>query len=312
MALDNFIPEIWSNQLLVNLYKNLVYAQDGVVNRDYEGEIQAAGDTVRINSIGRVTVSDYSKNTDMGSPQTLTDAQSVLTISQQKSFNFQIDDVDKAQQNPKVMSQAMVEAAYALRNTADQFMAAQYVDINAANYVGGSTNTNPLEINPTTDASPVANIVGQSLAYEALVDASVTLDENDIPEDGRWIIVPPWFEGQLEKDQRFVSFGTNANRSNLENGFGNEANGGIGRVSGFTVLKSNNVPVTLNGDGSHVYHIVGGHSMLWSYADQVREVEAYRPEKRFGDAVKGLHLYGAKVVRPNAGVVIAAVRHGGL
>jgi capsid protein len=310
MALDNFIPEIWSNQLLVNLYKTLVYAQDGVVNRDYEGDISAKGDTVRINSIGRVTVTDYSKNTDLGSPQTLTDAQSVLTISQQKAFNFQIDDVDKAQQNPKVMSQAMVEAAYALRNAADQFVAAQYVDISSANNVDGSNDTNPLEINPTTDGSPVANIVGQSLAYEALVDASVTLDENDIPEDGRFIIVPPWYGGQLEKDQRFVSFGTAANRNDLENGIIG-TNGAKTQVAGFTVFESNNVPVTVNGDGTHVYHVIAGHSMMWSFAEQVREVEAYRPEKRFGDALKGLHLYGAKVVRPNAGAVLSVCRHGG-
>jgi N4-gp56 family major capsid protein len=310
MSLDNFIPEVWSNKLLVNLYKSLRFAQDGVINRDYEGDISAAGDTVRINAIGRVTVGDYSKNTDMGAPQTLTDAQSVLTISQQKFFNFQVDDIDKAQQNPKVMSQAMVEAAYALANTADQFVAAQYVDISSANRVGGASDTNPLEINPTTDGSPVANIVGQSLAYEALVDASVVLDENDIPEDGRFIIVPPWFEGQLEKDQRFVSFGTAANRGDLENGLSN-ANGGIGRVAGFTVMKSNNVPVTVNGDGTHVYHVIGGHPMMWSFAEQIRDVEGYRPQLRFGDAVKGLHLYGARVVRPNAGVLIPACRHGG-
>jgi len=309
MALDNFIPEIWSNQLLVNLYKTLVYAQDGVVNRDYEGEIQAAGDTVRINSIGRVTVSDYNKNTDMGSPQTLTDAQSVLTISQQKAFNFQIDDVDKAQQNPKVMSQAMVEAAYALRNAADQFVASQYTDIAAANWVNGASDTNPFEIDANNDAT-VANISGHGLAYETLVDASVVLDENDIPEDGRFIIVPPWYGGQLEKDQRFVSFGTAANRNDLETGV-TSTNGAKTRVAGFTVMESNNVPVTVNGDGTHIYHVIAGHSMMWSFAEQVREVEAYRPEKRFGDAMKGLHLYGAKVVRPNAGAVLAVCRKGG-
>lgn len=304
MSLDNFIPTVWSNKLLVNLNKSLRYAQEGVVNRDYEGDIAAFGSTVKINAIGRVTVGDYSKNTDMGAPQTLTDAQSVLTISQQKFFNFQIDDVDQAQQNPKVMARAMVESAYALANTADQFVAAQYVDISASNYVGGGTDTNPLELYPTVDASPRVNAVGQSQAYEAIVDASTVLDENDVPEDGRWVVVPPWVEGQLLKDQRFVSFGTGDNRATLENGV-------IGRVAGFTVLKSNNVPVTTNGDGTKVYHIVGGHNMMWSYAEQVSEIDAYQPEKRFGDAVKGLHLYGAKVVRPNAGTVIAACRKNG-
>src|SRR5690349_10382828 len=114
MALENFIPEIWSARLLVNLYNSLVYGQQGVVNTDYEGEIQTAGDTVRINSIGAVTVGDYTKNTDIGAPQTMSDAQSTLTITQQKYFNFQVDDIDQIQQSPKMMNDAMREAAYAL------------------------------------------------------------------------------------------------------------------------------------------------------------------------------------------------------
>lgn len=122
MSLENFIPEVWSARLLVNLYNTLVYGNPALINTDYEGEIRSQGDTVRIGSIGTVTVGDYSKNTDITAPQTLSDAQSTLTITQQKYFNFQIDDVDKAQQNPKVMGDAMREAAYALANTADKFI----------------------------------------------------------------------------------------------------------------------------------------------------------------------------------------------
>ena len=92
MSLDNFIPEIWSAALLVNLRDNLVYGQ--LANRDYQGDISAFGDTVRINNIGQVTVGNYTKNTDMAAAQTLDSAQSVLTIDQSKYFNFQIDDVD--------------------------------------------------------------------------------------------------------------------------------------------------------------------------------------------------------------------------
>src|SRR5688572_31340497 len=101
MSLENFIPEVWSARLLVNLYNTLVYGNPRLINTDYEGESRNMGDTVRINSIGAVTVGDYTKNTDMAAPQTLSDAQTTLTITQQKYFNFQVDDIDKFQQFPK-------------------------------------------------------------------------------------------------------------------------------------------------------------------------------------------------------------------
>lgn len=282
MALNSFIPEIWSARLLYNLNKTLVYGQQNVVNREYEGEIKAKGDTVRINSIGRVTVGDYAKNNDMAAPETLTDAQTTLVIDQAKYFNFQIDDIDKIQQYPKVMDEAMQEAAYALANTADQFIAGHYVDVAAGNTIGDDT----------TPEAPTAQT-----AYELLVDLSVLLDENDIPPTGRWVIVPPWYEGLMLKDDRFVKSGVMPAEQRLLNAI-------VGQAAGFTVLKSNNVPNTAGAK----YKIVAGHPMAWSFAEQASQVEAYRPESRFADAVKGLHLYGAKVVRPNALAVLTANR----
>ena len=87
MAIDNFIPAVWSARLLANLHKSLVYGQPGVINRDYQGDITGMGDSVKINSIGAVTVGDYTKDTNMSAAQTLTSAQSVLTINKQKYFN---------------------------------------------------------------------------------------------------------------------------------------------------------------------------------------------------------------------------------
>lgn len=282
MALNSFIPEIWSARLLHNLNKTLIYGQTNVINRDYEGEIRNYGDTVRINSIGRVTVGDYAKNNNMAAPETLTDAQTTLTIDQSKYFNFQIDDIDKIQQYPKLMDAAMQEAAYALANTADQFIAGHYVDVAAGNTIGDDT----------TPEAPTAQT-----AYELLVDLSVLLDENDIPPTGRWVIVPPWYEGLMLKDDRFVKSGVLPAEQRLLNGI-------VGQAAGFTVLKSNNVPNT----ASAKYKIVAGHSMAWSFAEQASQVEAYRPESRFADAVKGLHLYGAKVIRPSALAVLTANR----
>src|SRR5690606_8916937 len=108
--------------------------------------------------------------------------------------------------------------------------------------------------------------------------------------------IPPWIEGALLKDDRSVSFGTTANMQNL-------MNGEFGRVAGFRVLKSNNVPVS-----NDVYKVIAGHRMAWSFAEQVRKVEAYRPERRCADAVKGLHLYGANVTRPNCLALLNATR----
>jgi len=276
MALDNFIPQIWSARLMASLKKSLVYAQPGIVNRDYEGEIREKGNTVKINSIGAVTVSDHSKNSDISAPEALSDADQVLVIEKAKYFNFQVDDVDRVQQMPQVMDQAMVEAAYALADQTDQYVAGLYTGCNASNLIGST-------------GSPTA-IDTAAKAYEALVDLGTLLTQSNIPTSERWVIVPPWFYGLMLKDDRFVRAGTVATDQVLRNGE-------IGQAAGFRVLQSNNVP----NDGSGAkYRIIAGHPMAISFAEQVNKVEAYRPERRFADAVKGLHLYGAKLVRNKA------------
>lgn len=282
MSLETFIPEIWSARLISSLKKTLVYAQPGVVNRDYEGDIQGVGDTVRISSIGPVTINNYAKNTDIDPPQELSDAQALLEITQQKYYNFQVDDVDQAQQKPKVMDEAMRQAAYNLSNVADAYVAAQYTDADVANNIG--TNGAPITPSATT-------------AYEYIVDASVKLTEANVPMENRWIILPPWYIGLMAKDARFASGATPASMSTI-------ANGVAGKISNFTVLMSNNVPNT----AGTLYKIMYGTDQAISYAEQIRKTEGYRPEKRFADAIKGLHLYGARVIRPDMLGVLTANR----
>jgi len=205
----------------------------------------------------------------------LNSAQTSLSIDQSDYFNFAVDDVDRIQGNPDVMDAAMNEAAYAIANKADQYIASLYTDVSAINRKGDDTT--PISISSSTDA------------YDKLVDLSTLLTKQNVPVPGRWIIVPPEYENYLLKDLRFVGYGTQPNLERLTNGI-------IGRAAGFDILVSNNVPNT----SSAKYKIIAGHRMAWSYANQVNQLEAYRPEKRFGDAMKGLHLYGAKVIRPNA------------
>jgi hypothetical protein len=246
-----------------------------VSNRDYEGDISQAGNTVKIASVSDVTVNDYIKDSDILDAETLSDSAQTLLIDQQKYFHFSVDSIDRAQQNVNVLEEAMQQASLKLRDIADAYLAG-IMDggVDAGNKIGslGSPKV------PTKDD-----------AYEYLVDLGVMLDEDDVPTNGRFAVVPAWFHGLLLKDDRFVRSGTAMGDRRL-------MNGEVGEAAGFTILKSNNVP---NTSGAK-FRIFAGHRQATAYVEQVLDVQAYKPEKRFGDAVKGLHVYGAKVVRPTS------------
>ena len=283
MSLNNFIPQVWSARLLENLNKNHVFVN--LCNRNYEGEIKGYGDQVKINSIGRVTIGDYSKNTDITAPETLTDAQRILLINQGKYFNFQIDDVDRVQQRPKVMDEAMREASYELADKCDKYIASFYTEAKETNCIGDDTT--PTTFSAATDA------------YNMLVRVSVKLDEANVTKASRWIVVPAWYHALLLLDNRFVQAGTSTADNVLRNGE-------VGRAAGFTIYVSNNLAAT--GDDKDVFKIMAGYEQTISFAEQIVKVEAYRPEKRFSDAVKGLHVYGAKVIRPDTLAVLTVQR----
>lgn len=274
MALNNFIPALWANELKRELRKNLVYAQAGVVNFDYEGQISAYGDRVHVHTFADLTIGDYTKNTDHAVAETMTDSRVSLVIDQAKFFNFQIDDIDKAQQNPKVMAGAMSRAAYNLADVADQHVAAQYADVVAGNFVG-------------TEAAP-KSISAAGDYHELLVELAVELDEANVPRTDRFVVIPPWFHGGLQKDVNFIGSGDLAAQDV-------RLNGQVGRAAGLNVLVSNNVPDTTD-TTTGGFKIVAGFSGACTHAEQIADMEAYRPERRFADALKGLHLYGSKLI----------------
>lgn len=282
MALT-FIPTVWAARLLTALEKTLVYGQTQVANRDYEGDIRDAGGSVKIASIGDVSIGDYVKNSDIDDPEVLTDTQQTLNIDQAKYFNFFVDSIDRAQQNVNVLDEAMRRSAWALRDTADAYLAAA---IEAAVLPGNTIGSEAAPIVPTSEN-----------AYEYLVDLGIKLDEANAPIEGRYVVVPAWFHGLLLKDDRFVNAGTLRSDRHL-------ANGMVGEAAGFSILKSNNVP----NDEGEAFKIIAGHSVATAYVEQILDLQSYKPEKRFGDAVKGLHVYGAKVVRPTALAMLIADR----
>jgi hypothetical protein len=274
-SVDSFTPEIWAKKILSSLKKAIVIAAPGVVNRDYEGEISDQGDTVNINSISRPTIGTYTKGTTEIVPEQLTTAQRSLVIDQAKYFAFEVDDIDRRQNAGDVLPEAMQEAAYGLADVADQFVEA----LLRAGVDGG----NALGAVAVATASPTA------FYDNILVPLKVLLDESNVPTEGRYCLIPAWGHGRLLRDDRFI-------RADASGGPAASRNGIVGEAAGFSLRVSNNLPVVTGDDSS----VIAGHPMAASYAEQINKTEAYRPENSFSDAVKGLHLYGAKVTRPTA------------
>ena len=274
MAITTFIPELWSARLLYALEKS--HVATNLVNRNYEGVIANQGDTVHINSIGAVTVKDYTRNSNIADPEILTTADQTLDIDQAKYFNFQVDDVDKAQISGDIIDTAMGRSAYALADVSDAFLLKTIANgVASANKIGAKANLTALTA---------------SNVYENIVKMRTLLDKANVPTTGRTIVVPPEVYALLLLDDRFAKSGSDSGQNALLNGM-------VGRVAGFDVFMSNNCMSGADGgSGSTPYFVITAQvAAATTYAEQIIKTEAYRMEKRFADAVKGLHVYGAKV-----------------
>ncbi len=278
-SINAFIPEVWAAQLLSSLKKALVYGQPRIASREYEGEISNYGDTVRITSISRPTIATYTKGVTTISPEQLTDAQRALVIDQAKYFAFEVDDIDmrQARDGGALMDEAAMEAAYGLADVADQYVAALYTGAQAANAIG------------------TVSVTTAALAFTQLRRLKVKLDEANVPQEGRWVVVPSWYHGLLLEDDRFVRVDASGTSEALRNGQ-------VGRALGFDVLMSNNAPLVTGDD----YAVIAGRPGAIAYAEQINKTEAYRPQDSFSDALKGLHLYGAKLLRPDSIATVVA------
>lgn len=269
-AINDFIPEIWSANILTNLRASLVYGQPGIINRNYEGDIEQAGDTVHITSFSDPAVRTYSPNVDI-TWDVLADATRALLIDQSKYFAFTVDDVEKRQALPGFISEVTQGAAYNLASAADAFLSAlMEAGVDAGNQVG---------------SYPVAQDTPEE-AYALLVELRTRLTKANCPMPGRWCVVPPELYGVLLLDEKFISAEKAGTTDALRNGF-------VGRAAGFDIFESNTVP-----EATDVFTVIAGHGLATTFAEQIADTESLRLEDQFGDGIRGLHLYGAKVVRP--------------
>jgi hypothetical protein len=275
MGFATFVPEIWSSVLLASLKKSEVYAS--ITNRNYEGEIANQGDTVHINSISRPTINAYTVGATI-TVESLTTADRTLLVDQADYFAFEVDDIDKRQVAGSVMEMAMVEAAYALADKVDQFIAGKYADVATANKV---------------NAGAAVSVLTGATAYTQLTKLKQKLDEANVPMEGRFAIIPPWYLALLLDSTNFAANPA----ANISSAL---ITGQIGRAVGLDILVSNNVVTSPFSGAATTYAVLAGVPGAISFVEQINQVEAYRLQTTFADAVRGLHLYGAKTIRPDA------------
>jgi hypothetical protein len=206
-------------------------------------------------------------------------AQKALLIDQSKYFAVKLDDIDAVQTKPKLMDGIMAEAAYSIADTVDQHLAGLYAQ--AGNSVSALT---------VTAGNVLLNLSNMQLE----------LDEANVPTGGRYIIVPPWYNQHLVLAASGAVSAT-ATVKTMDDGL--ILNGYVGKLFGFNILMSNNV----NNNGT-VWNIMAFNRTAITHAAQIAKVEGVRIEDSFADGVKGLYLYGSKVVRPAAMVKCAATK----
>ena len=269
MSVATFIPELWSARLLQGLEKS--HVATNLVNRDYEGQIRNQGDKVNINTLSDVAIKTYTPNSDIASPDDLTTTKQQLEITEADYFNIQLDDVDRVQATGELMDTAMRNVAYKMNDKTDSFILGKIASgVDSGNIIG-------------TTESPIQ--VTKNNIYESIIEMRTKLDKANVPTSGRTIIIPPEIYALLLQDERFVKSDAVAGQNVLVNGL-------VGRVAGFDVFESNNVVYDTD---NKFWKVTAQVRTATTFAEQIVKTEAYRMEKRFSDAVKGLHVYGAKV-----------------
>ena len=285
----NFIPEIWSGKLIENFYDATVLA--AISNTDYEGEIKGQGDTVNIRTQPNITIRDYVKgqNLVVENPDK---PKLQLLIDKGEYFACVEDDSDKVQSDVNLMDMWSKDASEQMKVKIDQRVLTDILpDISATNKgtaagrISGAFNlgsaASPLTV--TKDgASSTASVT------ELIVDMGTVLDENNCPESGRFLVIPARMAGLIKKSELKDASLTGDSQSVMRNGR-------LGMIDRFTVYVSHNLNVS-----SGKFSIIGGTKMGFTFASQMTEMETIRSESTFGDIIRGLQVYGYKVVKPEA------------
>ena len=278
-----FIPEIWSGKLVVNFYDATVLS--AISNTDYEGEIRNQGDTVNIRTTPAIEIFEYKKGQTLKT--TRPESPKIeLVIDKGEYFSCIEDDVDKIQSDIALMDQWSKDASERMKICVDKRVLGDIVGDIAATNRGAAAGRISQNINLGTSSAAVALTKDNVLDY--IVDMGTVLDEANAPEDGRYMVIPAKLAGMIKKsDLRDASLAGDST-SILRNGR-------MGMIDRFTLYMSHNLPVTAG-----KYSIIAGHKMGLTFASQMTNMESLRSDSTFGTIVRGLQVYGYKVVKPEA------------
>jgi|TARA_R110000822_G_scaffold197881_2_gene335943 hypothetical protein len=267
----NFIPEVFSKLLQAKFYKKSILP--AISNTDYEGEISGQGEKVTIRTVPAVTINNYAGTI---TTQELTTAKVEMLIDKAKYYSFKVDDVLAAQADINMLEGASSDASEGMRIAVE-------TDVLAASVTGATTIGSQTTIT-------AANILAQILAM------STDLDELNIPEEGRFIVLNPAQISLLKQSELRQAYLTGDSTSPLRNGK-------VGMVDRFNVYQSNMLYKPASGSDAGYTHVLAGHPKALSFASQFTNTETVRMESTFGDQVRGLKVFGSKVVTPDALVV---------
>jgi hypothetical protein len=256
-----------------------------IANTDWEGEIKNQGDTINIRTKPTITIRDYQVNQDL-TVERPSSAMTSMTIDYAKYFNVALDDVMAVQADINLMSMFSDDAGEQMKIAIDTACLALIpAGIVAANK-GLTAGATSVGLNLGVAGTPVSLTPSNVLNY--LVDMGTVLDEQNIPETGRWLIIPPWVAGMIKKSDL-------RNASISGDGVSLMRNGRLGMIDRFTLYASNLLPHATEG-AVQATHIMAGHPHGASFASQITKVESVRSERSFSDLLRGLQVYGFKVI----------------
>ena len=307
-----FIPTLWSGKLLAKFYQNTMLSE--IANTDYEGELKNQGDTIRIRLAPSITISDYTAGAGLGTAEVPTPIFQDMQINKAKSFNVQVNDVLAYQSDMNLMNMFTEDAAKQMKIAIENevFFNSFVTEGPAAANEGATAGAISAAYNLGTDTAPVDQATPENV-LKCILRMSTVLDEQNVPEDGRFLVITPYDRHLLMQSSIAQAYFTGDQSSTIRTGK-------IGMLDRFSVYVSNLLPrgaagkalvpgLTATSAGGALTDakarrlMVAGTKAATSFAMTVNKTEPLRNQSDFGDIVRGLAVYGRKVVKPQALVV---------
>jgi len=291
-----FIPEIWSGKLQVKFYDTTVLSE--ITNNDFEGEIRDQGDKVKIRTVPSITINDYEKGETLAN-QVPTTSLVELLIDKGKYFQVVVDDVDEVQADLRLMDIFTSDASQQMKIAVDTQVLAGLVGAGSADNIGTTAGkiSNNINLGASTGSKSCRKVTSSDVISH-IVELGQVLDEQNAPEDGRFLVIPAWFASRIKQSDLKDASITGDQTTPLRNGR-------LGMIDRFTLYVSNLLPTQASitdedGGTSTATSVFAGTKDATTFASQFTRMETLRSTATFGQIVRGLNVYGFKVVKPEA------------